>query len=310
MAKDCSSWFHDQSSQFPSLNCTNAVCDMGQQNVCLSYFHMVSANKGFAVSDLPTFNTGQDNGRNSWIYGCRDGAPIHEVTEAFRRRFLVFNHSGTLTNLIFNSVIESPIRYLNAGNLKPPNICGSHDEVTSKRDWTSEAGPNVCNGLDQNQEIAEGSEMHEDTEELNALIYSDDDDGCDDEETSTAHSPSKVTECKNQKEELEKVASLMGKTKRKRLLGEEEEEEEESVMDTASSVKPNGSWDYENDAELCRVKDGAQLKKRLKIRETMSILQSIIPSGMESKDNVLVLDEAIRYLIFLKLKANSLGITS
>ena len=53
---------------------------------------------------------------------------------------------------------------------------------------------------------------------------------------------------------------------------------------------------------------GKMCFKRDRVRQTLRILESIIP-GAEGKDPLLVIDEAIDYLKILKLKAKSLGVS-
>ncbi|CAL9208996.1 transcription factor bHLH143-like isoform X1 [Musa acuminata AAA Group] len=156
----------------------------------------------------------------------------------------------------------------------------------------------------------EGVEMHEDTEEINALLYSD----SDDEEASTGHSPVGALEMGSSE-----VASSMLPVKRRRV----DVEFDASLVDTASSQVfhcPNEPMRYRNkdeddDTESSFVKGGdhdqnaddRQLK-RARIQETVGILRTIIPGG-RGKDAASVLDEAIHYLKSLKLKTRSLNAT-
>jgi len=54
---------------------------------------------------------------------------------------------------------------------------------------------------------------------------------------------------------------------------------------------------------------GNKRMKRERIRETVNILQGIIP-GVRGKDAMVVLDETIHYLKSLKLKAMALGLNA
>ncbi|WOL18513.1 transcription factor bHLH143 [Canna indica] len=156
-------------------------------------------------------------------------------------------------------------------------------------------------------------EMHEDTEEINALLYSDSDDYHEDEEASTGHSPAGASEGTS------KVASSMLPAKRRRV--DVNDEFDAVLIDTASSkalycpdapTKQRNKEDSDDTKSSCikevdhnRSEQDRQLK-RARIRETVSILRRIIP-GAHGKDAVTVLDEAINYLKSLKLKAKSLN---
>ncbi|XP_043708234.1 transcription factor SAC51-like [Telopea speciosissima] len=244
-----------------------------------------------------------------------------------QKRFLVFDHSGNQTSFFISSVIAPTIPFQHQSCKIPSQFDakGIHEELAANRDPIYQSGPViVSDGLNENHESDGGSEMREDTEELNALLYSDDeyeDTGCseeDDEVASTGHSPSEMTGHEKQEEEEEEVASSGGPNKKRKLL-DGEHEATCSVMDTANSAKPNGLLlEYEDDAESSCIRGRAQGgkmgalplgQKRLRkerIRETVSILQNIIPGG-KGKDAAMVLDEAIQYLRSLKVKAKALG---
>ncbi|KAL0333290.1 UNVERIFIED_CONTAM: Transcription factor [Sesamum angustifolium] len=170
---------------------------------------------------------------------------------------------------------------------------------------------------DNSRDVTE-DEMHEDTEELDALLCSDNDSDFseNDEETSTGHSPSTMTDNGIQdlvEETGEAVDSFLGPTKRQKLLA--------GGYNAPSKRKTSACFAFEDDAESSCGNGNKQLKEELgsssgckrsrkeKIRETISILQSIIPSG-NGKDAIVVIDEAIHYLRSLKVKAKALGLDS
>ncbi|XP_047341449.1 transcription factor SAC51-like [Impatiens glandulifera] len=230
-----------------------------------------------------------------------------------QKRFLVFDQSGDQTTLMFSSGIGNQVPGSASLTPKLDNVYAPVPERMNEGNRLNTGHlTDDCNGYhnDDNE-----SEMREDTEELNALLYSDDDSDCDDyeeeEETSTGHSPN----IENGEEE-EEVANSVGR----RTVVEEEEEvvfDVESVMDTASSGKRKSWFEDEQDAEsyCCR---GVKKKKKVgggecdgkskkeKIRETVGILQKIIP-GSRGKDAIVVLDEAIAYLKALQCKAEAVG---
>ncbi|KAL1163952.1 hypothetical protein V6Z11_A06G037000 [Gossypium hirsutum] len=204
-----------------------------------------------------------------------------------QKRFLVFDQSGDQTTMIFSSSLGTPIKCATWGP-KSPAACNFNGE-----DPITKVNPDLHSGLISSNVYDENgtntqSEMHEDTEELNALLYSDDDSYyTDDEVTSAVHSPCTMTAHPEQLEGggTESVASSIGPTKKRKLL---------------------------DDDSSCANMESSSSNKRLrieKIHETVSVLRSLIPSG-EGKDAIMVLDEAIDYLKSLKLKAKTLGLNA
>lgn len=168
-----------------------------------------------------------------------------------QRNFMVFDHSRDQTSLIYSSV---------AGTQHP----SFHANVVT----------NVENGH-------ESEEMHENTEEIDALLYSEsnhiENHDDDDEVMSTGHSP----------EDLNFDCSST--PTKKRRLDINREFYDTSLLDTASSTSS---------------REGLEANKKLKrkrIQETVSMLRRIIPGG-KGKDTAAVLDEAINYLRSLKLR--------
>lgn len=230
-----------------------------------------------------------------------------------QRRFLVFDQSGDQTTFMFSPAIRTSMEGLSSFGPSPYNGHNfSGERPGTERDSLHNAGPILTDGNEINGTDLE-SEMHEDTEELNALLYSDDENDYseDDEETSTGHSPSTMTSNERLKSfegSAEEVASTAEPSKKRKL----------SLMDTATSRKSIQFLGYEeddaesscgNDLSQGNGGEGSKRLRRERIRATVSILQSIIPNGM-GKDAVAVLDEAINYFRSLKLKAKALGLDS
>ncbi|KAJ8551149.1 hypothetical protein K7X08_000519 [Anisodus acutangulus] len=353
MEKDFVSSFHLQSSdlQLAHLNFSYPRFDIGQQNSFPTYTtpqsNEVPMNRNspfFTFPGLPESNASRPTEPCNWLY-CSPQVyqgfnPVSTTLpkEKFapralenlggnkypsaQKRFLVFDQSGEQTTLIYSSANATPVQCPGSLNLKAP---GPYPEI--KRNEASPFGHSLGDEYyeETNRDDVE-SEMHEDTEELNALLYSDDDNDYpeDDEETSTGHSPSTMTahclpEWFNERGE-EEVASSAGPTKRHKLL--DGSYDAPALRDTATSAK--GAYtcsDLEDDAQSScgngldqdsGAPGSPSGKKRLrkdKIRETISILQEIIPGG-KGKDSMVVIDEAICYLRSLKVKAKSLGLDS
>ncbi|MFQ6642251.1 hypothetical protein Gotur_017579 [Gossypium turneri] len=231
-----------------------------------------------------------------------------------QKRFLVFDQSGDQTTMIFSSSFGTPIKCATWGPKSPAACNFNGEDPITKVNPDLHFGPISSNVFDENGTNTQ-SEMHEDTEELNALLYSDDDSYyTDDEVTSAVHSPSRMTACPEQFEGggTEKVASSIGPTKKRKLLNDGNDYLP-LLTDAAISVNPSRWSEYVDDADSsCANMESSSSNKRLrieKIQETVSFLRSLIPNG-EGKDAIMVLDEAIDYLKSLKLKAKTLGLNA
>lgn len=362
MGGDCGNWFpqmdfHWQSS---NLNSLGAPLDMGQQNPVSAYINpgtnMASTNGNLPVYAssklLPHSRVGQANESQGWFYclprfrqsfmpysnytiadgrlpadpcqSCREAITPNAGSDCGQKSFVVVDQSRDQTTLIFSSGIGSPVQCLTTLRPKPNAACNMNGEdLGIKRDSNYLSGPTLIDEFNENPRTDMQSEMHEDTEELNALLYSEDESDYteDGEVTSTAHSPctmpshDKKDWCEGS---TESVASSAGPTK-KRKLCDGVYDHLPLLMDTASSMKPNRPSEYESDAESSCANgnnegsgemgflSGNKKMKKEKIRETVNILQSIIP-GVGGKDAIAVLDETIQYLKSLKHKAKALGL--
>ncbi|XP_011012724.1 PREDICTED: transcription factor bHLH143-like isoform X2 [Populus euphratica] len=316
---------------------------------------MTSANMsmpGLAVPSIPNFETQQGNeayglppcvpphfqnflpGTNPYVkenlsvfsYGLGRGVPNPIV--GCQRRFFIFDQSGNEKRLMYSSfglAVPKPT----TADAKPIPGYLNYKEYASKMDQMKLKLHEVS---DENHFNGEETEMHEDTEEINALLDSDgddydggsnDDDSDDDEVRSTGHFPILIKShgAQEQVEEItEEVTSSDGPNKRQKLI--DGGYKKSSPVKTASSVKVEGFLGYDNgydsDMEssyavgqtqkegLVSILGSKQFRKD-KIHATLKILESIIP-GAKNKEPLLVLDEAINYLKSLKLKAKTLGV--
>lgn len=249
------------------------------------------------------------------------------------KRFLVFDHTGDKTTLIVSPGIGTPMQCPPTCWTPKPNVgCYLNaEELGLRRDVNNSPGPNLTEELNEEEQGTNNeSEMHEDTDEINALLYSDNDRSDyskeDEEETSTGHSPSTMTSF--EEEGMEEVASSVGPTKRQRLS--DPLSHMQLLYNTEhSSLRRESCADYEDDAQsscgaggnitisydddddvddLCSSLSGRKRPRNEKIRETVNILQRLIPGG-KGKDAIMVIDEAIHYLRSLKHKAESLGLS-
>ncbi|KAA8545646.1 hypothetical protein F0562_020903 [Nyssa sinensis] len=272
---------------------------------------------GFAVSEFPGLKTGQTKGAHGLFhfsppplesllsipypylkekqpassYGLGVKATPNAEYGSVQRRFLIFDQSGNQTRLIFAPVCSPAHHPIIAPKT---SICDYdlHDKKQAGNlEETFPIKPIIEEKSDENHMLEE-SEMHEDTEEINALLYSEEDSDGDGDGDGWW---------------MMKQRLLDGGYKKS------------PFVDIASSVKLDRTRKCDDDAESSCAKGRTQEKdggsilgnkhlRKDKIRETLRILESIIP-GVKSKDPLSVIDEAIDYLKSLKLKAKALGVS-
>ncbi|CAI9266425.1 unnamed protein product [Lactuca saligna] len=217
-----------------------------------------------------------------------------QLPEPVQKKFLVFDQSNDRTTLIYSSI---PIPY----HLPEPQ-------------FTFEM-KNEDSVMEKHKDTRSSDSFHEDTEELKALLYSDDDgidDSEDEDEQSTGHSPVMGF---GSHEWLEEVASSIDCRKRRKL--DSGEYDAVSLEDTASSgVNCSGEAELSSCGNnggngAADAESGGKRLRKEKVRETISVLQNLIPGGgRNGKDAMVILDEAINYLRILKVKAKALGLDS
>ncbi|KAK1278694.1 Transcription factor SAC51 [Acorus gramineus] len=297
MVKEFDTWIHLQHSPWLFANSNQASDSLNHKRENASAYRSHIMQKGCYVNkDSPGLlvsgfsQTGLIPPVRSHCFGHsyasamdvgRFSIPTHgcgqTVINSAEKRFLVFDQSGDKTSLIFSSVSPLiPFGSLSLHNLKPreqissrifeefpalidddpihkPNVVPPDLEGFDKGDGASVVNESEMHEDteeidallysddeydDLDEEVVNESEMHEDTEEIDALLYSDDEyDDLDEDVTSTGHSPSDMTgfECKRPAESMEEVASSSVPTKRRRL--EKEEELDASLRDSASSLR-------------------------------------------------------------------------
>lgn len=237
-----------------------------------------------------------------------------------QKRFLVFDQSGDKTTLLYSSGVHTPVQFGACRAPNPPTPYNLSKEELRNSYYPFRLSLNDENIEDNLRDVTE-DEMHEDTEELDALLCSDDDsDSSEDDETSTGHSPSTMTDNgipKLVEETGEEVNSFSLSTKRQKLLDGRDDVPLNRYA--ASYLKTSACSELESDAESsCGSRSnqhkeelyprpGCKRSRRDKIHETVSILQSIIPDA-NGKDAIVVIDQAIHYLRSLKVKAKALGL--
>ncbi|KAG6588761.1 Transcription factor basic helix-loop-helix 143, partial [Cucurbita argyrosperma subsp. sororia] len=234
-------------------------------------------------------------------------------TEFSKKEYIIFDQSANQTSVMYSSgCAQIPIS-ISAKNCSH-GLNDDEEEAAGDIDFKNYLFHKcpLNNGL-----AGEESEMHEDTEEINALLYSDDDNhySSDDEVTSTGHSPPLIKELydKQTEEMNEEVASSDGPRKRQRLL----DGGHNKLSDAPVSVKVDAFNNYGVDTKSSYTggdSQGHQMdsvsgnfsSKKAKLRETLKLLESMVP-GAEGKHPMSIIDDAIDYLKSLKFKAKSCG---
>ncbi|XP_062077031.1 transcription factor bHLH143-like [Humulus lupulus] len=355
MVKAKGSWpsSHNSSQQLPDLICMSTLLEPRQQeclpsrtNQCTCNFSTPVALPGSADPHLQNSKTEQkDEGHGHGSRQClpldfpallptpnlctnyglsRMVMPNAKYSGPCQKGFLIFDQSENQTRLFYNYGCP-PIHNPSLGTARLTSNYDDLDKLghAAQMDRNDPAKNILHEASGENEE----SEMHEDTEEINALLYSDDyeedesDTGeCgedDDEVTSPDHSPMQLKKDYVKRGPIEEdVASSDGSRKRQKVLDGGYNKSSPSY--TASSINLDGSHGYDNDAKSsyadgqtgvegseCTL--GNMRSKKDKVREVLRVLESIIP-GVKGKDPLLVIDEAIDYLRIAKLKAETLGV--
>ncbi|KAL8541850.1 hypothetical protein ACS0TY_002918 [Phlomoides rotata] len=269
--------------------------NIGQPNAVLGLFKLLPPYQNISCP------TGNLLGNSDMPFDC-----------ASRKRFLIFDHSENQTKL-FVSPSLCPENHIIASKI-PASANASNKEVASQVDQQLLVKPFVEEKWDENHLNDGESEMLEDTEEINALLYSDSDDeyddyndddtdGENDEVTSMRHTPFSIEDGYNKDKRLvEEVASCDGSPKRRKLL-DDGSYKKSSLVNVESPVK-RGS--YEDDVESCDGLDSSKIGKKGKIHEALKILGNIVP-GLKSKDPLSIIEKAILYFETMKKEAEDLG---
>nr|WKV22686.1 bHLH18 [Bupleurum chinense] len=339
---------HQQTNaQSSNINSLNAPFCLGQINSAPSCMNpcsnFITTNGILPSSGMPQAKASEPHEPRGWFYclprfrqafapvlnsgspykDCQETRdPVASDTQSAPRRFLVFDQSGDQTTLIYSSGISDPVKNLPSWCPQPSNAFTMYkDTLDGKKDASNPSNIFSDNGFNElAYEIDVQNEMHEDTEELDALLYSDDDDDYseDEDEASTGHSPDSNNKRVWIGENREEVASSARPTKKQRL-SKGSHDDVLSLMDTASSVEShNRCLEYEESAKSsCGNNNNVlgesdsvsadQQSKIEKIRRTISIIESIIPDRKD-RDSIAVIDDAIQYLRSLKDKAKVLGL--
>lgn len=274
-----------------------------ENNYSLPYFPLMKhttkvAFPGQSAPNLPDSNVGQQDTvggilnpigtsyLKDWQYALSRG--VDKPFDGPQKRFLIFDQSGNDTRFFFSPALSHQAR--TPATAKCPSKEVDHPlsmkPITVEEKW------------DENHLSDGEGEMLEDTDEIDALLYSDTDYDSDyDEVTSTMHSPIRVEEAYNKDkllddELLEQVASSDESPKRQRLLD--------------GKYKKSS---LENDVESCCAGyDDNKRAKKVKIRQALKILETIVP-GLDNNDPLSIIDQAVAYLKSMKTEAEELELS-
>ncbi|XP_058771716.1 transcription factor bHLH143-like [Vicia villosa] len=336
MVKGHESWPFPEHVAWPSLY-LNGASTSPDPSFCghSGYLnHALSAFPGFTAPATPSLQTDQTNEVRGFVQDPKTEPCLKERNNygamqgtnpaSLQKKFIIFDRSGNKTRLFYSPVfplIQSPI--------DTTTQFAQAYEVNQERRATSFGQKHLPkyslpDESDQDHVVNEESEMHENTEEINALLYSDDDE--DDEVTSTDHSPlsNEMTYFIQKPFEgiKEDVASSDWPSKRHKLIDGGYARLPPS-LNSASSVRLNEPSECVSDAESkysgsqmyfnTKTKeddnsaDGDIQLRKAKIRESLKILENITP-GAKGKHPLLVIDETIDYLKSLMSQTGMLGV--
>ncbi|XP_051144313.1 transcription factor bHLH143-like [Andrographis paniculata] len=329
---------HESFTQFPCVPPAMRTSSADFPGFYTSDFHGLNAGQqdtvgGVLKLDVPYCNISNPTGR---IYPNKAQCALpyeFDVSDkvinascAPQKRFLIFDQSGSHTRLFFSQSFRPGNQTL--ASKSPAIASGQCDKIPMRMDSQFLTEQDFIENWGENDLIEGEGEMREDTEEINALLYSDsdyddddgDDDGENDEVTSTGHSPFIIEEeCTKDnelhEEELTEVLNSDELPKRRRLL--DGKYKKSSLANAKNPMSQPVSHCYEDDdvESSCagyynpHDTDLHKRAKKLKIREALSTLASIIP-GLSVNDPLSVIDEAIVYLKSMKAEAESLQLSS
>ncbi|KAK7363099.1 hypothetical protein VNO77_05228 [Canavalia gladiata] len=301
-------------------------------------FPAVSTFPGFAVPALPSLNTELTNevrgflrhpNADTSLKETHVGGALQNANPSLQKKLLIFDRSGDKTRLFYGPVlplVQSPT--VTATRFESYGINEEGQANIGQKHLAHYSSPEESV---KDHTVFEESEMHEDTEEINALLYSDDDSNKDDDDdncdevTSTDRSPlatKRTYVIQEQFEHMkEEVACSDWPNKRLKLIDGDYNRFSPPV-DSASLVRPNETSDCVSDAKsknscgwtysidktnvdnlvACDIK-----LKRDKIHESLRVLENLIP-GAKGKEPLLVIDGTIEYLKYLMSQTGALGV--
>ncbi|KAL8553502.1 hypothetical protein ACS0TY_001989 [Phlomoides rotata] len=264
----------NESQSYQQLSARNSSYldnNMMEKNYSLPYFPKHTPEVAFLGQSASNLNIGQQDGVGGilnpigtpYLKDSQYALSRDKPFDAPQKRFLIFDQSGNDTRLFFSPAF-------------------SHQDRTPARlDHAFLMKPRVEEKWDENH-LSDG-EMLEDSEEINALLYSDSEY---DEVSSTRHGDDEL---------WDQVGSSDDSPKRQRLL--------DGKYNKSSLESGGSSSSYAND-----VQSSCDSNNKAKIRKALKILETIIP-GLDNNDPLSVIDQAVAYLKSMKTEAEELSCT-
>lgn len=194
--------------------------------------------------------------------GLKHSGPLHGVefqpSEVCPKNFIIFDQTQNRSQIMFHPAIA-------------PKFCSPGFNVHS-----SYAHNNV--EQEENIEKENPSSLREDSDDINALLDSEDYEQGDEDEVSTAR-----TQGNYGSDSSDSCSSYGSKPKKSKL---------------PPSQKSSGGSSCNNE------------RRRQKMRKMVKVLRGIVPGGSNRMNTAAVLDEAVRYLKSLKVEAQKLGVAN
>lgn len=227
-----------------------------------------------------------------------------------QKKFLIFDHSDDQTRLFLGPCFLQQDQIISSKT--PIGADGLNEKVETQIDRQFLVNKE---NWDENHLTDDKGEMHEDTEEINALLYSDSDDddheydeydGDDDEVISPNNDPplDKGLSKDNLAEDLiEEVGSSDGDSYKRQRLMLDGSYKKSSPLTVCEDDTDSSNVVFKNSYNGI---DQFKREKKVQIREALKALSSIFP-GLENKNPLSVLESSILYLESMKVEAEALG---
>ncbi|KAL3635333.1 hypothetical protein CASFOL_019880 [Castilleja foliolosa] len=260
--------------------------------------------------NLPGLNTGQENAAYRFLKSAPPNCGILNPTEnplihdPPKKKFLIFDHSGNQTRLFLSSSFSPQYPITNALPASAANAPFGETAARENPEFLSK--PMIVEEKWDENHLTDGddeNEMLEDSDEIDALFYSDsDDDDVDNDDDDEVTSPFTTEEGYKEERLLEESTKQLAcsddSLKRRKLL-------DGNYKNPSRAIISSGAETYSSDDDDI---DSDKREKKVKIRQALRMLESIIP-GLNKKDPLSVIDNAVNYLKSLRIEAKALGIS-
>lgn len=163
---------------------------------------------------------------------------------------------------------------------------GSGDSDTASLSWAGSTDEMLTAAA------LDDKEYEEDAADIEALLYSEEDD----EEFSTGHSPSDLTSQEDDKDHFESQEEISSV-----LRNVEDTGNSSSQVDAVARSVKKPAFNNRKQFTAGRLSLKKRRARKEKIRQTVRVLQSLVPGG-RCLDPAVILDQAIHYMKSLQMK--------